>query len=138
MECVMPILSSPSRIVVEDFDPDDQNVAGKIAEVYNPFIDEVYNAFNKQIDYNNLQRQLVTFEVTTTATGKITPVKFSYALLAINGMTIVNVTNITNSASLLTSSPFAQFTLLSNGLGQITNVTGLAASTRYRITVELM
>lgn len=134
----MPILSSPSRIVVEDFEPDDQNVAGKIAEVYNPFIDEVYNAFNKQIDYNNLQRQLVTFEVTTNAQGKISPIKFSYSLLTINGMSTVNVTNLTNSASYLSTAPFCQFTLLSNGLGQITNITGLAASTKYRITVELM
>ena len=134
----MPILSSPSRIVVEDFEPDDQNVAGKIAEVYNPFIDEVYNAFNKQIDYNNLQRQLVTFEVTTNSLGKIVPIKFSYALQSINGMSTVNVINLSNAASLLTTSPFCQFTILSNGLGQITNITGLAASTKYRITVELM
>lgn len=58
------VLSNLKRITKEDFPSADQDLVDKLAYVLNPFLDQIQQAFNKQITTtDNLSRELTTITV---------------------------------------------------------------------------
>ena len=61
----------PDKLRVEDFDSNIQDSIGKIAKIYNQFTDSVYRALDGNIDFTNLNRQLVIVNITLNPKGEL-------------------------------------------------------------------
>jgi hypothetical protein len=126
------------RLVVEDFDQASQSMIGKISSILNPMVDQLNSGFKNNIDFHNLNQQVVTFNVTTDVNGKPTAAIHLNSNLssAIQGIQVINAVNITDS-TLLTGAPFISFTR-SNGVISINQITGLPAGKGFSITAILI
>ena len=131
-------LQIPKKLRVEDFDQDDQALISKIAFVYNVFADEVYNTLNKNIDYDNLNRQFVTISVSIDNTGKlINPPQIKTLLNGrVRGLNVLNAINLIDSSIYPTTAPFISWTINSDIL-TILNITGLQNNSQYSLSLEL-
>jgi len=126
------------RLNKEDFAAADRDMIDRLAYILNPFMEKVLSAFNKNIDFNNLNQEIVTFTVKVDATGKpVVKTSIKYSLKTkLNGLTVIFAQNQTDSA-LVTSSPFITFAQDGTSLN-ISNITGLPANKTFSITVILI
>lgn len=123
------------RMVVEDFDKDDQPVAEKIAFVYNPMAEQVSQAFNKNIDFDNLNQEVITFDVELTDAG--TP-KAKLELknnlrTKPRGLIVIRAENLTLDGTFPTATPFITFGYTGTNL-DIKHISAIPGNKRYRLT----
>lgn len=130
----------PKKIRIEDFDEKYQDLIQSIAYCFNPFSDEVYKTLSGNVDYSNLNRQIVTpLDLTLNASGQlINPPNIKYTLTTkLKGITVLNVQNLVNSNTYPLSQPFISWTI--NGqIITILNISGLQPGSQYRLTLELI
>jgi hypothetical protein len=129
-------ITNIKRIVKEDFKAEDRELIEKLSFVLNPILEQLNNAFNKNIDFDNLNRELITFEVTLDAQGIPTStLEIKSGLKGkCRGLNVMSVTNLTDN-TLPTGAPFITFGLNGNNI-QIQHITGLVANKKYRIVME--
>lgn len=129
----------PKKIRVEDFEGEFQDLLRRLGYSLNPFMDEVYSILNNNIDYDNLHRQILDFNVTTNNTGGLqTPPEIRLTLNGkVKGITIINVNNLTNINTYLNVTPLIYWTIQGDIL-KITHIGSLANSTKYLFTVEII
>jgi hypothetical protein len=122
------------RLVVEDFEQSQQALIGKIATVYNPMIDQLNSGLKSNLDFNNLNQEVITFKVTVDSSGVPTSTVQLTPKLKTNlqGIICINAVNNTDSTT-LSGAPFIAFSR-SSGTATITQVTGLVAGKSYTIT----
>ncbi len=128
------------RIRVEDFKKEDQDMISKIAYSFNTFADQVINVFNKNVDFDNLNRQLIEVQVELDGTGAVVnppKAKFNLRNGKISGISVVSAVNTQDPSIYPTNSPFVSYTF-TNGLLSVVNVTGLQVSSKYKLTLELI
>lgn len=129
----------PSRIRAEDFKPEEQEMIGKLSGTISNFLDEVYRALNKGIDFENLNRQVVDLDVTIDSSGRLvnsSPIK-NLTSGRLKGLHVINAINLNNPGVYPTTAPFVSWSI-TNNLINILNVTGLQINSQYRLTLELM
>lgn len=133
----MANVTNLKRLVIEDFDKDDQPVAQKIAFSYNPLMEQLTAAFNKGIDFDNLNQQLSSVIINVDGTGApVIPVQLKYDLKTkIKGTQVISVENLTDN-TFPTAQPFISYSINSN-LITINNVTGLPSGKDFRLSVIL-
>lgn len=136
----MANIQAPKRIRKEDFPEDYQELIDKMAYIINNFFDEVYFAFQGNIDFTNISQQLVNVNVSLDGSGNlIQNYQVSYNLPSIvRGVICVKAENLDNSSVYPTSQPFVSFTLKSGNIFEITNVSGLQNSSNYKLTLILI
>ena len=129
----------PKKIRTEDFKSEDSDLIGKIGFVYNSFVDQVFQILDGNLDYDNFKRQIVTLEVTADSSGKIiNPPSIKYSLNSkLKGINVLNAINLVNTNTYPTSHPFVSWSL-NGSLVMVLNISGLQASSQYRLTVELI
>lgn len=134
----MPFLDTVKRITTEEFKEEDREVAERIGNVYNYFAEQVTNVLNGNIDFDNLQRSLLTIDIIVDSNGNpIQKTQFNNSN-GLQGTKIIRATNLTNSANYLQSCPFMTFTSLGTGIYTINNITGLNAGEKYTLVIELI
>lgn len=124
------------RITVEEFKAEDQELVGKMAFILNNFMEQVTNILTKNVDYDNLNREVINFNVTTDATGKPkNPLQLQLTLKTrLKGFNVIKADNIQDGTS-LTGAPFIVY--VTNGtLVTVTQVLGLPADKKFSFTVE--
>ena len=129
----------PPKIRTEDFPSEMSETISKLGAIYNNFADQISQAINGNLDYSNLKRQVVNLDITTDATGKVVnPPTIKYNLGGkIQGINVLSATNLVYSNIYPISHPFVSFTI--NGqFVVVLNVSGLQASSQYRLVVELI
>ena len=131
-------LQTLKRLVIEDFPQENQQLISKIAFIYNPLVDQLNTVFNKNINFQNLNQQVITFTTTVDAKGVPTSsLTFQSTLnTPVQGILCMSAANQTDS-TLLTGAPFIQF-IRSSGSITITQITGLVAGKTYSITAILV
>lgn len=129
----------PKKIRTEDFDSESQDIAGKIGEIYNNFADEVYQALDGRIGFDNLSRKLVDVVIVIDSAGKVkNPPQIKLDLpIRLRGLTVVRAQNQVNPVTYPLAQPFVSWTATSTIL-TILNVTGLQPSSQYLLTLELL
>lgn len=135
----MAKIEIPAKIRTEDYPAEMQETVEKLGSVYNPFVDQVYQALNGRLDYDNLNRQIVTIDLSTNATGKlINPPQIKYLLnTRLKGTNVLSAQNLINTTIYPVSHPFLSTTI--NGqFVIILNISGLQINSSYRLTVELI
>lgn len=126
------------RLVTEDFDSKDQELVGKLASIINTIVDQLNRGLHKNIDFDNLNQEVVSFSVTVNSSGiPTTALQLSSNLKSVvRGVVCINAINETDS-TILTSAPFISFTR-SSGVISINQITGLPANKKYSITAILI
>lgn len=133
-------LSNLKRIVAEDFPAEQQELVSKLAFSLNPILEQISNAFNNNIDFDNLNQERSSFDVVVDANGKpITAVELSYSLKTKPlGITVTRADCISSPIAYPTAAPFITFDYTSNGGVRILHVAGLPASKKFRLSVILI
>ena len=126
------------RLMAEDFPKENQDLINKLAYVLNPFMEKVVAAFNKGIDFTNLNQSQATFNITVDANGNPTQqTSIKYDLKTpLTGLYVILAQNQTDSTT-VTGAPFITFTQAGTSLN-ITNVKGLPANKNFKISVILV
>lgn len=133
----MARLNNVQRIIIEDFQDEDRETVSKLANILNYFMTQVTDIVNGRLDYENINKQAVTVDVTVDATGKpLQSTNFS-AQQGLLGGVVLRAQNLTNSAVFPTGQPFVSFTPVQSGLYRINNITGLQPNNKYRLTLEV-
>jgi hypothetical protein len=128
-----------TRIRSEDFPEEDRPLVSKLAAAMNGFMDEVIFNLTGKLDFQNLNQQVVTFTVSTDATGlAINPPSIRSTLASrVVGIVPISVSNTLNPTNYPTSCPLISFTTNSN-IVKILAITGLGNSQSYSFTVILI
>jgi UDP-galactopyranose mutase len=135
----MARIALPSQIRAEDFDEKERGVAEKIGGVYNGFSDDVYKQMNGNLTFENLDRQLVTFEVKIDAAGAVlNKPQIKLKLNSkISGLKVISATNLDSATTYPTACPFVSYEV-GQSLITIRNVSGLQPNSRYSLTAEII
>jgi hypothetical protein len=132
----MAIVSNIKRIIKEDFESDEQDMIGKLAEPINSFAEKVKQALNGSLDFNNLNQQVIQLTVSVDSTGIpiiLTQYKSTIKTRVIGHSCIAAVNESIPQNSPI-NTPFISFT--QNGeLVKINKITGLQTNQRYLLTV---
>ena len=124
------------HLVIEDFATEDQGLINKLAFIFNPMIDQLQTVFNKNIDFDNLNQQVLNFDVTVDAKGNPTSsLQLSYNLnTKLEGLQVIRAVAYTNGIY-VTSCPFISYTGNSNGNINVNNISGLPANQKFNLQV---
>lgn len=127
------------RIITEDYADDDKELIAKLAEIYNPFAEQISNILDGNIQIDNLDRQFVEFKIKVASDGTPQQVtKFAASKTNYSGSVVVRALNLTNPAKYVNSAPFVTFSGLGNTIYTVRHITGLDAGDEYSIKIELM
>ncbi len=131
-------LSNPKRIIVEDFPKESRETIAKLAGIYNQFQDEVVQAVNGQLDFDNLKRTKVVLNVTLDANGVPQGAsQIKTGLTSYSGKNIIDIQNMQGGANVL-SSPYLDCTYQGNGIIKVNKFLGLPTGQKLRITIEFI
>jgi hypothetical protein len=133
-------LDNVKKLLADDFEEDDRELVDGIGLIINPFMTNVADLLNGQVDFANLKQEVVTFSVQVASDGTPTQAltlstkKFK----SIQGLVTIQVKSSSSTTSGLTSAPFVDFTLVGTGSIKVNKIFGLASGTKYQVTVMLI
>lgn len=133
-------LTNVKRINTEDFEEDDRDLVGKMGYLINNVFEQLVQGLNKNLTVKeNMNEDIFNVDVYVDASGTpIIPALFKYILKGnCLGVSVINAVNLDNPAEYPTSAPFISFNQTSGTLVTITNIKGLQAATRYRLTLRV-
>lgn len=122
------------RIAKEDFPKDDQRLVEKLAYPINSFIEQTRNLFTKNIDFENLNQEVIEITLTVNAAGApLVPAQYKSNLRTrVQGMICISADNLTTPGTPPLNTPFATF-IQSTTIVTISNIKGLDANQLYRL-----
>ena len=129
-------LQSPKRIMVEDYQDDDQAMAGTLGGTLNTFNEEVYLLTSGNVTISdNLNQELKTITVTVDSDGKPkTTVDFKNNLSGkLQGISVIRNFGVES----VTSAPFIEFSETSSVIS-ISKIIGLVADKEYQLVMHLI
>lgn len=135
----MAKVNNLKRLVKEEFESDDQVLIEKISFSLNPLFEQLTSAFNKGIDFDNLNQQFSFLDVEVNNLGipKV-ETELKYTLRTrLKGAQVISVQNLTDT-TFPTGAPFISYTVKANGVLGIDHVTGLPADKRFRLSIVLI
>lgn len=133
----------------EDFDGKDQKLIEKLAFPINNFMQQVVNVLKNGVDFNNLNRQIITITVSVDQFGApVNTIQVKSTLITKTiGMLCISYTNLSSNTRFPTGQPgisFIQNNAQNNSLITINNISGLPVpsgntnSDIYQLTIELI
>lgn len=134
----MAKVNNIKRIIAEDFPQENQELVKQLSTSLNPLLEQITSAFNKNIDFDNLNQEVTTFEVMVDAFGvPISELQIKVTLRTrFKGSSIISAQNLTDGV-LLTGAPFINYELITSGF-KVNQITGLVANKKYRISAILI
>lgn len=130
-------IDTVKRINIDEFKKEDREVAEKIGNVYNYFAEQVTNAINGNLDYDNINKQVITLTLQVGSDGKPSQTTQFSTNTGVIGTTVLRAVNNTNTAGYVTGQPFISYTASGDGLYTINHITGLTVGNEYTLTIEL-
>jgi hypothetical protein len=127
------------RIAKEDFNSDERGLVEKLALPINSFFEQVRNALNNDIDFQNLNQKTIALKVRVDANG--IPVVLTKFKSDINGRALgiicINAVNNTNPTNYPTGTPWINYTENSS-LITVNNITNLVQNDVYTLTLLII
>lgn len=147
----MATISNVKRLIKEDFPKESQDLVDKLAYILNPFLDQVSAAFNKNINIDNLSREIVTatvVNVTGTGTytvngiatgGDISPTVQIKTKLAnkVFGINVIRADNLTNSSTYPINAIGLSWSYDAKII-TLNKITGIKDGDKYSLVLELI
>lgn len=129
-------LQGIKRITVEEFKSEEQEMVGKLSFILNNFMEQISNILNNNVDYDNLNREVINFNVTTDASGvPKNPLQLQLSLKTrLKGFNVIKADNVQDGTP-ITGAPFLVYTT-SGSLVTVSRVLGLPANKKFSITME--
>lgn len=124
------------RINKEDFDKQYQTLIDRLAFPINSFMEQVRNAFDNNIDFNNLNQEIITLTVTVDLNGlpNIQTQWKSTLKTKVIGSVVIKASNLVTPGAYSSSTPFINF-VQNNTLVNINQISGLQAGDRYELVI---
>lgn len=132
-------LSQPNRLRTEDVPEESRPLMERIAPGINDLQDELVRILNGNVDFENLNRQKVQFDIQTDGSGNIiapVPIKLSLRSKPY-GINIVRLENINNPGTYPGYLPLIIFGF-NESILTISQIKGLTASAKYRFYLEII
>lgn len=121
------------RLAKEDFPQDDQELVGKLAFPINAFFEQVRNALNKNLNFDNLNQEIITLTVTVVSGIPTMKTQFKSNIKGnVQGIIVVYASNLTTPGMYPTSCPFIT-SAQNGGLVTINHISGLQDNQEYRL-----
>jgi len=122
------------RISKEDFPAEDHPLIEKLAFPLNSHMEQVRNLFNKGIDFQNLNQELITLTVQTGSNSNpLNPLSFKTSLRnKVRGIIVVSANITSSNTSYPNQTPFISFSQ-ENNIVSINNISGLSPETKYEL-----
>lgn len=131
----MPKLNNVQRIRPEDFNEDYSQLVAQLGDILNEFMQQVVDLSDKNVDFENLNQNLIQFDITVDASGNpLSTNQINVGKTAPNGMNIIYAQNLTSSQVYVNSQPFISYVRQGNGLVTVKNIAGLPANNKFRLT----
>lgn len=132
----MARLDSVRRINYQDYPEEDQETVEKLSVILNFFMEDVVNAINGNLDFENMNRELITLTVTVGTNGvPIAETRFASSL-DIAGLKVIRADNLSNTTGFVSNAPFITYRNSGTGIYTVTNITGLTAGQSFRLVIE--
>ncbi len=129
-------LNNVTEISVDDFAKDDRKTVGQLAQILNPFMQQVAEIVDERIDFDNRVENFLEIEMTVDASGA--PVlndKISTGKTRVRGLAVIAAFNTANASLTATSQPFISFLQQADGFVQVLNISGLVANQKFRLNI---
>ena len=129
-------INNVTEIRPDDFDKDDRKTVGQLAEIINPFMQQVVEITDNRMDFENRVENFLTIEMTVDSAG--VPVlnnKIKTGKSSVKGFSVVSAFNLTNSNSFATEQPFISFTREAAGFVKVNKISGLPANQKFRLSM---
>jgi len=127
------------RIVAEDFKKEDRETVSRLGAILNHFVEQVVNAFDKRINFDNLTQELISYRVTVDSSGvPISNARIKSTYTNAEGMLVLSANNLTNTNVYPDSAPFISFTPSGTGFYTINKINGLQANQEYRLNILIV
>jgi len=131
----MAKLDAVQRIRPEDFQEDYAQLVEQLGGILNQFMQQVVDLSDNEVDFDNLDQNLIQFDITVDAAGNtIGTSQINVGKDAPNGMSVIYTQNLTNSQVYPTSQPFISYVRQGNGLVTVNNIAGLPANNKFKLT----
>ena len=128
-----------SRIIVEDFKQEDRETVAKLAAILNQFMDSVVELSRKNIGFDNMDRNLVSIDITVNSQGiPIGVNQINTNLTTYRGKNILDVQSLKPGTTNVTSTPYLDCTPQGNGIVRINRFYGIPANVKVRVTIEFI
>lgn len=125
------------RINTADFADEDQELIEKLSFVLTPFLEQVEQAFAKNIDFDNLNQHYTFFTVRQSGGRPEVKTQVKYPLKTrIKGINVIRVENLTDGSP-LTQTPFINWTM-EGDLLTITSIAGIEDGKQYRFSIIMI
>lgn len=130
-------LSNTRQIRAEDYDDEYTDLITQLGSILNSFMQEVVELTDGRIDFENLNQNIKTFDITVDSSGVPiqTPFKVGLGKTGVRGIQVISTYNLTNSTGYPTSQPYINFTPIGGDLIRIQSVTGLLPNQKYQLTI---
>ena len=129
-------LNNARTINPQDFSEDFQSDAEKLSYILTPFMQEVVDMSNKNIDFENLNQNFLSIAIEVDTNGKPAQVnKINVGKVNPLGIQVIKATNITNAANLSNQAPFVYFTPNGTNLVTIDKIVGLIPFNKYQLNI---
>lgn len=135
----MAKVNNIKRLTKEGVEEDYHQLIDTLSYSLNPLIEQIIGAFDKNINFDNINQELLIFEAEVNASGvpKNTLNIKTNLKTRINGCFVINISNLTNANALLIGSPFVSYSLITNGI-VVNQITGLIPDNKYRISIVVI
>lgn len=129
-------INNVTQIIAGDFAEDDRMLAEKLANILNPFMQQVVELSDGRISFENRVENYIEIEMTVDDTGKpILNNKIATGKSFVRGFHIIDAYGSTNASIGATGSPFIIFKRLAGGFVEVSRITGLPANIKMRLNV---
>lgn len=123
------------RISTGDFSADNSQDMNQLAEILNPFMRDVTDVINGQIDFENLSQNIIQFEATVDSNGIPVTKQVNIGTSNFNGFSVINARNITNPSIYPTGQPFISAVPTGSQVVNVNNISNLPANNKFLLTV---
>ena len=130
-------LPNVKRIIVEDFPKESRDVVAKLANILNEHMEQVVQLSRKNVGIDNLNRNIVTIDITVDSNGIPQGVsQINTGLTTYGGKHIIDVQSLKSGVDNVTSGPYLDCTPQGSGIVKINRFYGLPANTKVRVKIE--
>jgi len=122
------------RISTGDFSAENSQDMNQLAEILNPFMRDITDVINGNIDFENLNQNIIEFETTVDANGIPQNKQINIGNSTFKGFNVINARNLTNPSVYPTGQPFISASPTGNQVVNINNISNLPANNKFLIT----
>ncbi|PCI45890.1 MAG: hypothetical protein COB41_00435 [Proteobacteria bacterium] len=128
------------RLRKEDFDSEYQPMMERVAYSVNTFMEQVISVLNKNVDFNNLNQQVVSYNISLDSSGTVinapnikTNLKSKPA-----GVLCISASNVNDPNIFPISQPFVNIGIINSTTVSVQNISGLQADSTYQLTLLII